>query len=50
MPCPCREIVVEVRGGVAYVTKCPPDCYVTIKDYDDRPDMDAENQEDQSCV
>ncbi len=29
-----NRVVVTVRGGVADVTECPPDCIVEIRDYD----------------
>ena len=28
------KVVIEVAGGVAYVTQCPPEVEVEIKDYD----------------
>lgn len=29
------KVVIEVVGGVAHVTECPPEVEVEIKDYDD---------------
>jgi hypothetical protein len=31
---PKRNIIITVRGGVAEVAVCPPDCIVEIRDYD----------------
>jgi len=28
------KVIVEVMGGVAYVTECPPEVEVEIRDYD----------------
>ena len=32
------KVVIEVVGGVAYVTQCPPEVEVEIKDYDNLED------------
>ena len=33
------KVVVEVMGGVAYVTQCPPEVEVEIRDYDNLEDV-----------
>lgn len=33
-----NKVVVEVMGGVAYVTQCPPEVEVEIRDYDNLED------------
>jgi len=33
------KVVIEVVGGVAYVTQCPPEVDVEIKDYDNLEDV-----------
>lgn len=32
-----RRVVIEVTGGVAYVTHCPPEVEVEIIDHDNKP-------------
>ena len=32
------KVVIEVVGGVAYVTECPPEVEVEIRDYDQLED------------
>ena len=32
------KVVIEVVGGVVYVTQCPPEVDVEIKDYDNLDD------------
>ena len=33
------KVVIEVMGGVAYVTQCPPEVEVEIRDYDNLGDV-----------
>ena len=33
-----HKVVIEVVGGVAYVTECPPEVEVEIRDYDQLED------------
>ena len=35
------KVVIEVVGGVAYVTQCPPEVEVEIKDYDQLEDVEV---------
>jgi len=28
------KVIIEIVGGVAYVTECPPEVEVEIRDYD----------------
>jgi hypothetical protein len=34
-----HKVVIEVMGGVAYVTECPPEVDVEIRDYDNLQDV-----------
>ena len=34
-----NKVVIEVMGGVAYVTQCPPEVEVEIRDYDNLEDV-----------
>jgi len=33
------KVVIEVLGGVAHVTECPPEVEVEIRDYDSLEDV-----------
>ena len=33
------KVVIEVVGGVAHVTQCPPEVEVEIRDYDQLEDV-----------
>jgi len=33
------KVIIEVVGGVAYVTECPPEVDVEIRDYDQLEDV-----------
>ena len=37
------KVVIEVVGGVAYVTQCPPEVDVEIRDYDQLEDQGNAN-------
>jgi len=32
------KVIIEIVGGVAYVTECPPEVEVEIRDYDNLED------------